>query len=92
MKLTGVEECRGSTVTVLPPSQSCKFGLRLWTARDFALVDMLQACISEWQEEEDSKILVRDKCDRAITCVFCQDLHLTLMFSGLLQKDLFKGK
>ena len=33
-----------------------------------------------------------DKCDRAITCVFCRDLHLTLLFSGLLQKDLFKGR
>ena len=26
-------------------------------------------------------------CDRAITCVFCRDLHLTPMFSGPLQKD-----
>ena len=25
------------------------------------------------------------KHDRAITCVFCCDLHLTLMFSGLVQ-------
>ena len=24
-------------------------------------------------------------------CVFCRDLHLTLMFSGLLGKYLFKG-
>ena len=24
--------------------------------------------------------------------VFCRDRHLTLMFSGLLQIDLFKGK
>ena len=55
MKLTGVEECRGSTVTVLPPSQSCKFGLRLWTARDFALVDMLQACISEFMQKNGRK-------------------------------------
>ena len=30
--------------------------------------------------------------DRAITCVFCHDLHLTLMFSALLQKDLFKER
>ena len=30
--------------------------------------------------------------DRAITCVFCRDLHLILIFSGLLQKDLFKGR
>ena len=28
--------------------------------------------------------------DRAITYVFCRDLHLTFMFSGLLQNDLFQ--
>ena len=46
------------------------------------------------QEEEDGKTLVCDNCDRAITYryVFCRDRHLTLMFSGLLQIDLFKGK
>ena len=44
------------------------------------------------QEEEDGKTLVCDKRDRAITYVVCCDLHLTLMFSGLLQKDLLKGK
>ena len=33
-----------------------------------------------------------DKRDRAITCGFCRDLHLTPRFSGPLQKDLFKGK
>ena len=42
--------------------------------------------------QKDVKMLVCDKRERAITCVFCRDLHLTLMFSGLLQKDLFKGK
>ena len=33
-----------------------------------------------------------DKRDKAITCGFCRDLHLTPRFSGLLQKDLFKAK
>ena len=42
--------------------------------------------------QQDGKTLVCDKRDRAITYVFRRDLHLTLMFSGLLQKDLFKGK
>ena len=28
-------------------------------------------------------MLVRDKCDGAIMCVFCHDLHLTLVFPGL---------
>jgi len=36
-------------------------------------------------------MLVRDKRERAITCVFRRDLYSTLMFSGLLQKDLLKG-
>ena len=27
-----------------------------------------------------------------LTCFVCRDLHLTSMFSGLLQKDLFKGR
>ena len=30
--------------------------------------------------------------DRNITYMFCRDLHLTLMFSGLSQKHLFKGR
>ena len=30
--------------------------------------------------------------DRAITCMFCRDLYLTFLFSGLLQKYLFKGR
>ena len=53
---------------------------------------------SEWiyaigrQEEEDGKTFVSDKRDWAITCVFCRDLLLTLMFSCLLQKDLLKGR
>ena len=37
-------------------------------------------------------MFVCDKRDRAITCVFCRDLHLALMFSCVLQKDLLKGK
>ena len=44
------------------------------------------------QDEEDGRTLVCDKRDKAICYVFCRDLHLTSMFSGLLQKDLFKGR
>ena len=29
-----------------------------------------------------------DRLARAITCMFCHDLHLILLYSGLLQKDL----
>ena len=32
-----------------------------------------------------------DKRDGAITGMFCRHRHVTLMISGLLQKDLFKG-
>ena len=35
-------------------------------------------------------MLVCDKRDKAISYVFCRDLHLTSMFSGLLQKDPLK--
>ena len=44
------------------------------------------------QKEEDGKTFVCDKRDRAITCMFCRDRHVTLMISGLLQKDLFKRR
>ena len=44
------------------------------------------------EEEKDGKTLECDKRDRAINHVFCRDLHLTLVLSGLLQKDLIKGK
>ena len=44
------------------------------------------------QVEEDGKTLVSDKSCVAIIYVFCRDLHLTLMFSGLLRKDLFNGR
>ena len=54
--------------------------------------------LSQWwvystggQEEEDRKALLCDKCDRAITCMFCCDHDLTPMFSSPLQKDVFKG-
>ena len=33
---------------------------------------------------------MRDKRDRAKTCVFCRDLHLILMFSGLYKNICLK--
>ena len=36
--------------------------------------------------KEDGKTFSCDKRDRPITCVFCSDLHLTLICCGLLQK------
>ena len=47
---------------------------------------------TEWQEYEDGKTLVCGKRDRAITFQFCHDLHSPSIFSGLLQKDLFKER
>ena len=44
------------------------------------------------QEEEDSKTFVCQWRDGAITCVFCRDLHLSLMSTGLLKTGLFKGR
>ena len=35
-------------------------------------------------------MLVRDKRERAITCVFRRDLYSTLMFSGLCKKICLK--
>ena len=35
-------------------------------------------------------MLVHDKCDSPIMCVFSCDLHLTLMFSGLYKKICLK--
>ena len=37
-------------------------------------------------------MLACDKHDSTITCVFYRDLHLTLIFSSRLQKDLLKKK
>ena len=42
-------------------------------------------------DEVRAKRLVCDKRDRAIICMFRRDLYLTALFSGRLQKDLFKG-
>ena len=44
------------------------------------------------QEYEDGKTLVCEKRYRVITYEFCSDLHSPLIFSGLLQKDLFKER
>ena len=43
-------------------------------------------------KEQDSRMFVCDKRDRAFTFVFCRDLRLPLVFSGLLQKDMFKER
>ena len=50
---------------------------------------------SELAQQDSTKKRTPKKCvkhDKAITCILCCNLHLTLLCSGLLQKDLFKGK
>ena len=42
------------------------------------------------QEEEDGKMFVCDKRDRAITYMLCRDLHSALMFSGFYKKICLK--
>ena len=43
-----------------------------------------------WQEEEDGKMVVCDKRDRAITCMFCHDLQLHLCFLVFYKKVCLK--
>ena len=67
--------------------------------RSATMLDPFAQLLQHWwvyatgrQKEEDGKTFVCDKRDRAITCMFCRDRHVTLMISGLLQKDLFKRR
>ena len=46
----------------------------------------------EGRKKRTAKRRMCDKRDREIAYMFCRNLHLILMFSGLLQKDLFKGE
>ena len=47
-------------------------------------IPTLTSLLSEFTQQ-DGKTFACDKRDRVITCVFCRDLHLTLIFSGRLQ-------
>ena len=62
-----------------------------------ALQAITAPAISEWMQKERKwrgrqNACVTNVTDRAINCVFCHDLHLTLICSGLLQIYLFKGR
>ena len=48
--------------------------------------------MSELTQKDAKTFFFGDQRDRAITCMFCRDLHLTLLYFGLLQKDLFKRR
>ena len=70
-------------------SQATNFHIALTPLyRDF----LLRTAYNTEFTQQDGKTLVCDKHDTAITYVFCRDLLLIPMFSGPLQKDLFKGK
>ena len=71
---------RRFTMTIFTATQCCN------------IVATLVIYATGRQEEEDGRTLVCDKRDKAISYVFCRDVHLTSMYSGLLQKDLFKGR
>ena len=45
--------------------------------KDSVQYDTSQFYATGWQKEEDGKTLVHDKRDRAVTDVFCCDLHLS---------------
>ena len=71
-----------------------------WSPKSSAtMLDPFAQLLQHWwvyatrrQKEEDGKTFVYDKRDRAITYAFCRDRHLTLLFSGRLQKDLIIGR
>ena len=50
---------------------------------------LVNPVISEFTQQ-DGKMFVCDKRDRAITCMLCRDLHSALMFSGFYKKICLK--
>ena len=69
------------------------------TIQQLVLIEITPSSWQYWvyatgrqEEEKDDKTLECDKRDRAINHVFRRDRHLALVLSGLLQKDLIKGK
>ena len=58
-----------------------RFPVVKWRSRSVAKSEFTQQ--EDRNCEEDGKTLVREKRDRAITCVLRRDPHLTLMFSGI---------
>ena len=70
--------------TILPCPRSLAISFR-------GIFELIVSLRNRTAEKKDGKTLVCDKRDRAISYFFCRDLHLTLIFSGLFQKDLLFG-
>ena len=79
----GVLICFLTTTLLCPQSLAISFR---------GIFELIVSLRNRTAGKKDGKTLVYDKRDRTISYVFCRDLHLTLIFSGLLQKYLFKGK
>ena len=63
---------------------------QIWYLYLYIVVGINQLLSIASLRNRTGKTLVRDKRDRAITCVFCRDLHLTSMFFGLYKKICLK--
>ena len=83
---------RGSCILLPRVSLGCKLVAVTYQEYECAVcLVKVSLCNRTAEERIRQNSVVCNKRDRVITCVFCQDLHLTLMFSALVQKDLFKG-
>ena len=83
---------RGSCILLPRISLGCKLVAVTYQEYECAVwLVIVSLCNRTAEERIRENPVVCNKRDRVITCVFCQDLHLTLMFSALVQKDLFKG-
>ena len=87
-------ECPPSVWEVIGSNAVWDSGFSLSHACDMLIISSSQkwAYTTGWQNEKDSKTFVGDKRNRPIMCMFCGDVHLTLVFSGLLQRYLLEGK
>ena len=83
---------RGSCILLPSSSLGCKLVAVTYQEYECAVcLVIVSLCNRTAERRIRQNSVVCNKRDRAIICVFCQDLHLTLMFSALIQKYLFKG-
>ena len=83
---------RGSCILLPSISLGCKLVAVTYQEYECAVcLVIVSLCNRTAERRIRQNSVVCNKRDRAIICVFCQDLHLTLMFSALIQKYLFKG-
>ena len=83
---------RGSCILFSRISLGCKLVAVTYQEYECAVcLVIVSLCNRTTEGRIRQNSVVCNKRDRVIICVFCQDLYLTLMFSALVQKDLFKG-